>query len=93
MEENNTKVMRDAYQKYLSSRCDGLYAAYKNPSNAKRRAWKYVQDLCYDYNGYGLRVVGHNSMVFSGGFIGYINDKKAFFYITPGYNRYMYIDD
>lgn len=64
-----------------------LYAAYANPSQAKRRAWEYCKQLCYDLGGEGLKVLSKNTFMFTAGFM-YTDDdgREMFMYISPNYN-------
>ena len=92
MEECNKIQMEKAYLYYKHSKLNNLGECYKNCSIYKERAFMYCMDLCTKYSGQDLRIVGYNCMTFSAGFIGYVNGKKAFVYITKSYDRYMYID-
>lgn len=81
------------YMEYISNDSKSIYEAYKNPSEAKRNAWKYCQMMCDTYNGYGLSVIGNNNFVFSAGFR-FIDDNnnEHFVYITPSYDREAIVD-
>lgn len=79
-----------AYQSWLNAgdKTD-IYDAYKCPSRRKINAWRYCQELCESYNGYGLRIIGHNSQTFSVGFE-YMDEKSglAMFVWHTAYNTY-----
>ena len=92
MKESNTKQMRCAFTAYKNSKTKTLGECYKNCSYRKERAFMYCMDLCTKYNGTDLRIIGYNCSTFSVGFIGYVNNRKAFIYITAWYDRFMYID-
>lgn len=96
MKRTNNKQINEAYQRYLFGTTNGdIYSAYQRPSVRKVHAWNSCEELCRKYEGTGLRIIGHNSMIFSAGFIGYVENEetgeleKSFVYITPSYNRYM----
>lgn len=99
MKETKTKQLKRAYKQYRKSDNYDLRDCYGRFSEAKAQAWDYCIDLYLKYNGYALKVIGHNSMQFSAGFVGEIADavtgelKKAFFYITRDYDRYILLDD
>ncbi len=88
-----TKQLKNAYRDYLKSTNNHLNDCYNNCSYYKQKAFWYCQDLVKKYDGSALKIIGYNSQTFSAGFIGYINNKKAFFYITKDYNRFIYIDE
>lgn len=93
MTHNNTKTMRNAYEQFNNSSIFDLDQCYYNFSRAKAQAYDYCIELFNRYNGVKFRITGYNSMIFSVGFIGEINGKKAFFYITPHHDRYIYIEE
>lgn len=89
---NYNKQMQRVYKRYLYSDLgNDLYNCYDNPSHAKRKAMEYCENLCNEYNGYDLTIIGYNSMTFSVGFLFYRDDKTYFAYITRDYNRYCEI--
>lgn len=45
-----------------------LYEAYGSFSKKKADAWEYCQKKCYDNDGRRLRVISHNSFIFTAGF-------------------------
>lgn len=68
-----------------------LYDCYKTFSFEKQKAFNYCVDLCHSKNGFELRIISHNSMVFSVGFK-YVDEKTGvlmFAYITRDYDRYF----
>lgn len=97
-----TKQIKSAYQEFLKSNMYELRHLYNNYSVHKENAFDYCQQLFHkyysDYND-TLRILGGNCMTFSVGFTGEIPDektgeiKKAFFYITKNYDRYILIDE
>lgn len=92
MKECNTIQMQKAYLYYKNSKLEVLGSCYRNCSIRKERAFMYCTDLCTKYSGQDLRIIRYTCMTFSAGFIGYVNGKKAFVYITKSYDRFMYID-
>lgn len=87
MKIQNTKLLRGAYETWKRSNETSLDMAYGHYSSAKQRAWYYCENLMKEHDGYAIRILGHNCMTFSVGFIGYINGLKHFFYITRYYDR------
>lgn len=88
--KKDVDLLKSAYQRYLMSDYTTIYKAYKKPSWKKEKAWEHCQDLCKKYNGTDLKVVGKNDNYFSAGFVGKVDGKKAFVFITVCYNRYLY---
>lgn len=97
MTHAKNKTMRTAYNRFLQSKLYDLHQCYARPSDAKYRAFNYCLELVNKYNdGFAVRdyaVIGYNIMTFSFGFIGEIDGKQAFFYITRDYDRYILIDE
>lgn len=88
---SNTKTIRSAYQRYLtSSYGNNLYKCYAHPSYAKFDAMDYCNALCREMNGRDLRIISYNVMVFTVGFIFTDEDgRECFAYITRDHDRYM----
>ena len=91
MKKSNTVLMRSAYRRYGLSDIDDIYKAYGRPSSSKVHAWDRCKKMCEKYDGYGLRIIGKNCNYFSVGFIGTVDGKKAFVFITADNDRYMYL--
>ena len=90
MNFQNTKVLRNAYQNYLSSNMTELYDCYNSFSRAKVNAMEYCRNLMYELKGHGLRIISYNQNVFTVGFTFTTEDgERAFAYITRDYDRYM----
>lgn len=93
----NTKTIKLQYHMYNNSDDLTIWDAYKNPSRRKEQAWKYCKNLCNDFNGRNLKVVGHNTTIFSAGFVFDIEDEDTgevnmiYCHITPSYDRFMLI--
>ena len=63
-----------------------IWDAYRNPSLAKLKVWRYWGDFAYR-NGYAIRVASRNSQTFT--LIMWKNSEM--FYITKNHNRrYIY---
>lgn len=92
MERTNTKMMRNAYA-YYAEHCDelpcGLWQAYGTYSKAKENAMDYCLNLARELDGENVRIVGHNSMLFTVGFIGWVDGVKSYIHITKDHDRYM----
>ena len=89
LEKSVTKFMKQKYRDYIRSDMYSLYDKYQCPSIAKHRAWDYCEDLCKDYNGHGLRLVGGNTMSFSAGFLCDVDGEPSYVHITKDYDRYI----
>ena len=81
-----TKRMKEAYERYLNSNNYNLYYVYNYFSSAKAEAWEYCKELCKDYGGSDLKVIGANSNFFSAGFTFTEDDIDKFMFITHGGN-------
>ena len=84
-----TKQMeRQAMQHYKAWKRSKDYAlefVYKSFSAYKKWTWRYCLEKQAAFNGYGLRVITHNCMIFTGGFEYMDKDKGEvrFYYIAP----------
>ena len=63
------KKMQNNYENYLRSTDYKLDDVYKSYSIHKSRAWQYCDNLCLEHGGRDLRIVSHNCMMFTAGFI------------------------
>ena len=93
MEHTKKAIMSQKYREFNRSFAFELGHVYGRYSEAKARAWDYCLSLADKYNGGALRILSANTMIFTVGFVGEINNRKAFFYITPSYDRYIYLDE
>lgn len=84
-------VMDIAYSRYLDSNLTSLGQCYDDYSDFKRIAFDYARGVMAKYNGKCLKIISYNNQMFTVGFIGYIDGLKAFFYITKGHERFIYI--
>lgn len=79
---------RNHHKAWKCSGADTLEHVYKSYSGAKLQAWRYCEAKTRELNGYGLKVITHNCMVFTAGFEYY--DEKAqtvkFYYIAPTFD-------
>lgn len=62
------KDLNDYYQRWLNSTENTIWKAYGRPSVYKVRAFERCEDIMHEFDGYSLRVVGHNSSQFSAAF-------------------------
>ena len=79
---------RNHYNAWERSEDYALEFAYKSFSVYKARAWRYCQEKQAKLNGYGLKVITHNSQIFTAGFE-YCDEKTGtvkLYYITPSYD-------
>lgn len=62
------KDLNSYYQRWLNSTENTIYKAYDRPSVYKVRAFERCEDIMHEFDGYSLRIVGHNSSQFSAAF-------------------------
>lgn len=62
------KDLNDYYQRWLNSTENTIWKAYSRPSRYKVAAFERCEDIRDEYNGYSLRIVGHNCSTFSAAF-------------------------
>lgn len=62
------KDLNSYYQRWLDSTEDSLYKSYSRPSQYKVAAFERCEDIMHEFDGYSLRIVGHNSSQFSAAF-------------------------
>ena len=92
MKKANTKTLKNAYANYKQSSNYSLYDCYNSCSYAKEKAFNYCKELCEKYNGKDLKIISYNTFSFSCGFVGLVDNKKVFVYITKDYNRYLELE-
>lgn len=76
------------YQSWQRSNDYSLESAYGRYSSAKAEAWTYCENLCKKYDGWGLKVISHNTFTFTAGFE-YTDVETGvlmFMFITPSYD-------
>ena len=91
--EYNTKEMKGRFNSYRRSTDSELWEVYGNYSSAKINAMRYCHDLMNELGGWDLRIISHNCMQFTVGFM--FNHPESgelcFCYITKSYDRYIKI--
>lgn len=93
MTHTTNKTIKGAYEKYERSRLYTLDDCYSSYSAAKENAMDYCVNLFIDHDGAEMKIIGYNSMTFSVGFMGIVDGKSAFIYITKDYDRYIFLDE
>ena len=93
MTHTKSKVIKTAYDQWTCSHFSFLSEVYANYSVAKANAMEYCKRVMREYNGWAFRIIGYNCMTFSVGFLGDVEGKKAFFYITKDYDRFIFLDE
>ena len=93
MKHTNSKLIVDAYYRYLKSNDSILWDVYKKVSMAKVNAYAYCNSKKCELNGRDLKIVAHNCQSFTVGFIGEIDNRNAFVYITKDNERFIYLDE
>lgn len=69
-------------QRYEYSDNYNLWQCYERPSYYKVRAYEYCKSLCAQMNGWGFKIIGYNTSMFSIGFKYKKDDKTMFHYET-----------
>ena len=93
MTHTTDRCIKSAYKQYCRSCLYSLNDCYTNYSNRKEIAMDYCRRLKTEYHGIAGKIIGYNCMQFSYGFIGEIDGKTAFFYITKDYDRHIFEDE
>lgn len=81
------KIALSRYADYQRSNATELFDVYGRYSVYKAHAWDYCQDMMHRHDGWGLRIISHNTNIFTAGFL--FNDPETgalkFMYITKNY--------
>lgn len=93
MTHTKNRQIKRAFEDWKKATATELWHVYGRFSQAKVNAMEYCKSLMEKHNGYGLRIVSHNLNVFTVGFLGEIDGKEAFFYITRDYDRFATVDE
>ena len=62
------KNLNGYYQRYLNGTENTIWKVYGRPSSRKVAAFMRCEEIRDEFNGYRLRIVGHNSMTFTAAF-------------------------
>ena len=73
----------NAYEAYQRSELRTLRDAYGRFSYKKQKAWDECSLLCRENNGHDLKIITHNTYMFTAGFEFEDENGPAFMYITP----------
>ena len=90
MTENQIKAK---YQQYLKTPVRHVNDVYARPSIYKERAERNILGYMLNNNGYGYRVMSHNSQMFTVGYIIRNDEGKLFVYETAQHRYYLPLDD
>ncbi len=92
LNNKDCKIAHAQIGRWYDSNDYALYQVYGNYSHAKEQAMQYCEEMMHAYNGHGLSIISHNSMVFTVGFEFYDDETGAlmFAYITKDYDRFCY---
>ena len=85
--------LKAKYAEYLSTPSRSVKDVYARPSTNKIRAEYRIIDYLVDQNGYGYRVMSHNSQMFTVGYIIRNDEGKLFVYETAQNRYYLPLDD
>ena len=91
MKVQNTQQIRNAKREHATAEYNELCQVYGSYSRAKERAMLYCMELMAVYKGTDLRIISWNTFMFTVGFYGEYDGKKAFFYIKPNNDYCMYL--
>ena len=85
--------LKAKYEEYLKAPRQRVYDVYAKPSANKLRAERNILDYMLDQDGYGYRVMSHNTRMFTVGYIIRNDEGKLFVYETAQHRYYLPIDD
>ena len=85
--------LKAKYQQYLATPSRCVKDVYARPSANKIRAEYRIIDYLVDQNGYGYRVMAHNTQMFTVGYIICGDEGKLFVYETAQHRYYLPIGD
>jgi len=70
------------YNAYIDSHKYDLNDCYERCSEAKKKAFENCRKMCYEDDGYGLKIISHNGFMFTAGYL-YKKDNDIWLcYIT-----------
>ena len=84
--------LKTKYAEYLEAPLRYVADVYARPSVNKCIAERNILRYMLNNNGYGYRVMSHNSQMFTVGYIIYNGNGKCFVYETA-YNQYVMLLD
>ena len=85
--------LKAKYQEYLATPSRCVKDVYARPSANKIRAEYRIIDYLVDQNGYGYRVMTHNTQMFTVGYIICGDEGKLFVYETAQHRYYLPLDN
>ena len=85
--------LKAKYAEYLATPSRCVKDVYARPSANKIRAEYRIIDYLVDQNGYGYRVMSHNSRMFTVGYIIQNDEGKLFVYETAQHRYYLPLDN
>ena len=80
------KYAIEQFKYYEKSDMYSIYDAYGRPSYRKVEAWNRCKDMAREYHGESLKVISHNTYMFTAGFTFEADGKKMFMMIAPSSN-------
>ena len=92
MYKRNTKEMGKYYKIYSTANNTKLEDIYSKYSHEKEMAYLRCQEIKQKLNGYGLKLLTHNTFMFTAGFLAELNGKDIFVVITPNNIEYMEVN-
>ena len=85
--------LKAKYQEFLKAPVLYVNDVYVRPSVYKERAERNILDYMIDQDGYGYRVISHNTSFFTVGYIICNDGGKLFVYETAQHRYYLPLDD
>ena len=85
--------LKAKYQEFLKAPVLYVNDVYVRPSVYKERAERNILDYMIDQDGYGYRVMSHNSQMFTVGYIIQNDEGKLFVYETAQNRYYLPLDN
>lgn len=73
---------------WKKSNATELWHVYDKFSHNKVKAWEHCEELCYRFGGSDLKIISHNSFIFTAGFefADPETGEVMFMYITPNHH-------
>ena len=85
--------LKEKYKQYLKTPIRYVTDVYARPSRNKLRVENSIFEYVLDQDGYGYRVMSHNSQMFTVGYIIQNDEGKLFVYETAQHRYYLPIDN
>lgn len=82
-----TKKQNELWEKYKRANKSGLYECYYKPSNAKCLVYNAIAALCWQLDGWRIRIPSYNTHMFTMAFL-YMKDGKTMLHYETANNTW-----